>query len=450
MFSLQQFPLCSLLACLALTAVSFGETVVLKSGEKIEGKILSETDTQVTIEVVAGGVVDERTIAKADVASMAKVQPDETAWQPLQSLKPAESSFPTAAQYEPIVEALRGFAKQFPESKYKADAEKALADFEAEKTRVADGELKLNGRWLSKDEVQREKFQVGATVAANYMKTQAARNDLIGALNSFDLVEKQFEGTFGYIEAVAIARQILPTLQTQVAQRLAALPAENAAREKGVKASAGLEQIQLQKELDAEKKANDAALADAKKRGVKWPPFLRRSTEGMKQLASLIDETSKRLAALDLPKLTNSLKLAEDARVDLSSGDLKAAEQKLRDAQQAWPKNEIAIRASKQLAQAKEAAAAAPAEEAPKATPAPATPTPKPAPTAGATPKTAKPADSSASSSSSTPASAAETEEEKPVNWLLIIVSGVLLLIVGGAGWIAYRKVIKKSNEIIE
>ena len=449
MFSLPQLPLCSLLACLALTAASFGETVVLKSGEKIEGKIISETETQVTIEVVAGGVVDERTIAKADVASMAKVQPDEAAWQPLQALKLADSSFPTAAQYDPIVEALRGFTKQFPESKHKADAEKALTDFEAEKTRVADGELKLNGRWLSKDEVQREKFQVGASVAANYMKTQVARNDFIGALNSFDLIEKQFEGTFGYLEAVASARQILPTLQTQVGQRLAALPAENAAREKGVKAAAGLEQIQLQKELDAEKKANDTALAEAKKRGAKWPPFLRRSPEGMKQIAGLVDDTSKRLATLDLAKLNNSLKLAEDARVDLSSGDLKAAEQKLRDAQQAWPKNEIAIRVSKQLAEAKEsastAAAAAPAEQAPKATPAPATPTPTPKPTASADTTAAKSA-----SDSSSAANASEGEEEKPTNWLLIIVGSVLLLIVGGAGWTAYRKVIKKSNEIIE
>jgi hypothetical protein len=428
----------SLFTGLALVVSVLADTVTLKSGEKIEGKILSETDAQVVVEVVAGGVVEERTIPKADVASIGKIAPDELAWQPLKGLKLGENSLPASEQYDAYTGPLKGFIAQFPNSAHKAEAGKLVAEFEAEQKRVTDGEVKLKGRWLSKEEALRERYQVSGAIAANYMETQITRNDTVGAMNTFEIIEKDYSGSRGYLTAVELARRVLPVLKQAAAQRLAALPTENAEREHGVKAAAGLDKIQLQKELEAEKKNNQAALAEAKQQGLKWPPFLRRSDVAMKEIVKLADDTERRLAAVDVAKSNRSLDLAELARADFDNKDLTAAEAKLKEARQLWAKNEIVTRLDKELIAAKATTKAAE----PEPTPEPPKPEPKATPKPKATPISVAKA----------PASSAvkEEEEEKPTNWLFLIVGGVIFAALAFVVWTAYRKVVKKANEIIE
>ena len=55
---------------LAIATAGFADTVTLKSGDKIEGKITSETAAELTIEIVSAGVVDERKVPKTDVATL--------------------------------------------------------------------------------------------------------------------------------------------------------------------------------------------------------------------------------------------------------------------------------------------------------------------------------------------------------------------------------------------
>ncbi|MEQ1861056.1 MAG: PTPDL family protein [Chthoniobacteraceae bacterium] len=418
----------------ALTLGVHADTVVLKTGEKIEGKILAETDAQLTIEVVAGGVVDERVVQKADIAKVEKIGPDEIAWKPLSAIKLGDDSLPTADQYDAWLGPLNGFIKEFAESTYRSAAEKLAGEIDAEKSRVANGEAKLNGRWLSKDEVQRERYQISGSIAANYMRAQATRGDSVGAMNTFDIIEKQFDGSRGYLEAVVLARQIVPPLKAAAAQRLAALPAENTAREQGVKAAAGLDQVQLQKELDTEKKNNETAMADAKKAGLKWPPFLRRSEPSMKEILKLAEETEKRLISIDLAKAGESIKLAEEVRADLDAKKLEDAEKKLRQAQTLWQKNELVVRLNKELAGAKTVAMAAAAEAETAKAEVKATPAP--------TPRTSVP--------KVEPAIVAPIEDEEPKNPIAIFVIGVVVAALAFVAWTAYKKVVKKSNEIIE
>lgn len=431
MFRLFPNRLLSVVAGLAMVLAAQADTVTLKSGEKIEGKILTETDAELTIEVVSGGVVDERKVPKAEVASVSKMMPDELAWQPLQGIKLGDNSLPTAEQYDAWLAPLNAFIKQFPESKHKADAEKIAGEFEAEKGRVSGGEVKLNGAWLSREDVERERYQVSGTIAFNYMKSQAARGDVIGAMNTFEIIAKEFDGSRAYLEAIVFARQsILPQLKAQAAQRLAALPAENAERQRGVNANVGLEKARLQKEIETEKNGMETALAEAKKAGIKWPPFLRRSEAAMRDIVRLCDEAENKLATVDITKCGESIKLATEARADIEKKDLESAGKKLRLAQAAWPKNELVVRLNAEhtaaVAAAKAVAAETPKEE-PKATP---------KPVAKATPIPV----------ATTPAA----EEEKPSNPLFPIVGAVILTVLAFVGWTAYKKVVKKSNEIIE
>src|SRR5687767_3643608 len=197
-----------IIALLSATAVlGRGDTVTLKSGEKIDGRILSETSAELKIEVKSGGIVDERTVAKSDVAKVEKASADGVAWQPLKTLQPGANSLP-AAQYDRVIGPLRSFVTQFPQSPHVADAQKALTAFEEEKKRVDAGELKLNGKWISKDEVQKERYQINALVALNYLREQQARGDIIGALNTFDVIERDYPGSRAYPDAVEAVLRI--------------------------------------------------------------------------------------------------------------------------------------------------------------------------------------------------------------------------------------------------
>lgn len=421
-----------------LATTTWADTVTLKSGEKIEGKVTKETDAEVTVEIRTGGVVDERTVKKAEVESVSKVAPDEVAWQALKGLKLGEASLATPEQYDVFVGPLHAFVSQYGTSTHKADVEKILAEFEAEKKRVEDGEVKLKGAWLSKEQVQKNRYQVNGAIAANYMALQLSRNDTIGAMNTFEILQAQYGGSRGYVESMDAALRTAAALKTAAAQRLTALPAEDAERQRGLKAAAGLDQIQIKRELEAEKTNNDNALAAAKKAGLKWPPFLRRSDAGLKEIAKQADETLRRLATVDQKKALQSLDLAEQAQADLEKGDVDAAEKKQKDAQQLWAQNEISTRLGKEIAAtrtaAKEAAAAAAetAKEEPVATP-------KPAATPRATP---------INPAASTTTAKAEKDESGP-NWILIGVAGTIAAILIAFGVRAYQKVRKKSNEII-
>jgi len=124
--------LCSFAAAFAMVNVGVvADTLTLKSGEKLEGKITAETAADVTMEVrVSAGITETRTVPKADVTAVEKDKPDDVAWQPLKNIKSGPNSLPKTA-YDPLISALRGFITQHPDSPHVEEAKKALAPLEA-------------------------------------------------------------------------------------------------------------------------------------------------------------------------------------------------------------------------------------------------------------------------------------------------------------------------------
>jgi hypothetical protein len=419
----------------------FADIVTLKNGTKIEGKITSETDTQITVETRSGGVIDEQTVKKDEVQSVSKTTADEAAYAALRGIKLGANSLPTITQYDNLLTPLKSFVSQYPQSKYKAEIEKLAAEVEAEQKRVTDGEVKLDGKWLGSAEVQRERYQINAMVAFNYMKEQAARNDAVGAMNTFDILRKQYPGSRGYIEAVETARRLVPMLKQQAEARLARIPGENAERERVVAAAAGLNKIQLQGEHDREKQGIEAALALGKRQGLKWPPFIPRSEESMRDISNRATEEVSQLASVDVARARQSLQLAAEARAALDKKNFDTAEEKTRLAREAWSENEIATRLEKEVADAKTVASTAPttatpAESAPAET--------KPEPKAEEKPAEAAAA---AASTETTDSSTAGDDEPNPLFRILLI---IIIAIVAFVGLKAYRSIRKKSSEVIE
>ena len=343
---------------------AFADTVTLKTGEVIEGKISSESDTQLTLELkLPGGITDSLTVSKDDVLSIAKVQPDELAWAPLMALKPGTTSLP-AAFYETATQSLKGFLAQFATSPFAADAQKALAALEEEKTRVDAGEIKINDRWLTKEEAQRERYQIAAAVNFQLMKDQTSRGDLSGALNTFDGIEKQYPGSRIYPEAVDLARRVLAAFQPDLVSRIQLLRAAAAERDKAVQNSSAAQKAEIKAALDKEHAAEAALFAEAQRRHSKWPPFIPRSEKSLTATAAKIPDEARHLAAIDVAKIRQSLKDADRSKLALAGNDFVSALGYAKEALSLWPENEFAKRLQEEIKTSQAAAIAAAADAA--------------------------------------------------------------------------------------
>lgn len=433
---LKKLPYPLIVGCLAmLSASGFADTVVLLDGTKVEGKVTAETDTEVVIdEKISAGITDSRTIKKSEILSVTKEAPDEVAWQALKNMKVGPNSLP-AASYDSVANALTNFTTQYPKSAHVADAEKIAAEFAADKKRVDGGEVKLDDKWLSKEEVQKERYQISALLALNYMKQQSA-TDTIGALNTFAAIEKTYPGARVYPDAIELAKTLLASLKTEVDRRIPIVTAQKLEQEKTIAAAVDPQRSEIRAAIKRDMDAADAVLTAADKQNLKWPPLIVSSDKSLQKLAGKIPSETSRLAALPIAKMRASITAAETARAAFEKQDLAATETSLKEATSAWSQNELATRLQTELTAAKALAKAAPA---PVATPAPATPAK--GRTAAANPTAPAPGDQEM----------AHDADKKP---FLLTPAGAITVVVVVAFLIAalnaFKKIKAKANDVLE
>ena len=481
MLKISRLPL-SLLCLALLTAGASADIITLKTGERIEAVIASETATEMTLELqVSAGIKDERVVKKTDVVKIDRVAPDEGAYRAIMNLQPGKNSL-VPAQYDGILAALQDFATKYPESTHLADVKQAATAFQADKKRVDAGEVKLDGTWLSKAEAQRQRVQIGGLQLFNAMKNANAAGDAIGALNAFATLEKNFGGARVLPDAIELARQILPALKPATERAIENQKINEAERLLGVKnagvspevgtgdrgkplTAAQLDQAKVnaalakakQDELLAanqrEQAKADAAMAAATAAG-QWPPFAVSSEKCLKAILAKIPTEAARLEKIPVAPMRESIKLAEKAQTEFAGKDLAAATETLKEVAKLWPANELGTRLTAQITAAKN-----PPKPEPGATPAPTVPGTGTAKTGAATPavKTAG-ATPAATATAAKPAppvptSATETSEPKttepaePPKPFFMTVGGAVAIVIGLAVLLAGANIFSKVRQ---
>lgn len=409
------------------------DTVNLKNGDKVEGKILSETDAEVTVRVqVTATIKDERVIKRGEIASIEKVQPDEAAWTAVANLAPGNDSL-ERDDYGRVTDALHNFVTTFPQSKHTAVARQRLDQFIADERRVAAGEVKLDGQWLTKEQVQEERVQVAGHILFNRMKRASAAGQLSDAMATFAQMEKTFPGAASYPDAVEFGRRILPLLKTAVEQRQVQMKRRLDDEKTRLAASKGAEHDQLDALIKMERTTTEAAIANLEKAGVKWLPLQPANEKSLSSLTSLVASETTRLNGLPADKMHESVKATEQAAAALARGNLDAAEKALKDATSAWSANELTKRLQAKLVDARKAASATKAAAPTPTPPPPPTPKPKPA------------------SSSNTAAAAAPVPQDegtpfykKPI--ILIVLAAVVSFGVIGGKMLAKKRAAGESE----
>lgn len=409
----------ALSALFCLCAALRADTVTLKSGEKIEGKILKETDAEVTLSVqVTATIKDERVIKRDDIANVDKVQPDEDAWNALVNLAPANDSL-SSEEYGRVIAAFEGFVKNFPQSAHMPVAKQRIDQFLKEERRVDTGEVKLDWQWITKDQMQEERVQIAGRIFLNRMKRASSAGQLIEAMIIFEQLDKGFPGTATYPEAVDLGRRILPSLKAAIDQRQVQVKRRTEDENKRLATSKGPEHAQLDALLKRERATAETAISAIEKSGVKWLPLQPATEKSLASLASHVTSETTRLNGLPTEKMRDSLRATQKAASELAGGSLDAADRALKDATTAWPANELAKRLQIRLADARKGASGIKA-----ATPAP-TPTPTPAPTP-------KPKPAATPTSAAPPPPAEDTPFYKSPTVLIVLLALIAFGAIGG------------------
>lgn len=426
----------SLLATLCfvvLSSAGMADTVTLTSGEKLEGKITAENDSQITITVqVSAAITDERTINRSEIQKIEKSSEDDLAFAPLQGLKP-DPFFSRAEDVNQNIAAINAFLQKYPLSSHAAEAKTILEAFQQEKTRLDAGDAKLFGTWIPKADVASRSVQFKGQALYLTMRTQAAQNDFIGALNTFADMES-VNTTRAYPLSVELAKKIMPGLKAQVSRGVQNLAQETQDWNKGVLITPEPQKSQMIAARKAEQDHYEALMAAAAGNKQKWPPFLPKCQKDLEALKSLVDSEEKRVDALPVDKMEASLALTEKAQAALASKDTATAHSLVDQAKDLWSQNEEVVFVQTQLtqladAESKKAAAQASAKPAGQA-PKPAA-TPKPAGTPATTTVAA--------------ASPATADEDKPSFFFTI--PGAMTIVGGAVALLIVASVLQKMKK---
>ncbi|MEI8234831.1 MAG: PTPDL family protein [Verrucomicrobiota bacterium] len=352
---------------LAASVATMADTATLKSGEILNGKILSETDQEIVMDVaISPRIIDEKKLAKSDVQSVARTPADETAYQALNEHQIGTHSLKLAA-YPPLLKDLDAFLKTYPESARAADVKKTLEALKQEQARVKAGELKWDNRWYTPKEAQKNKYQLGAQMRLSVMRDQAANRDFIGALNTFEQIEKLYPGSAAFPDAAELAQSMVRIAAMDMVTIQNKAKVQETLFNNGIVLVPEPQKSQMIALRKAQSAAAEASLAAAEKAGVKWKPLFLLSAKSFEALKATLATETPRIEKFSIADMRNSLTATKAAEEELKANHLANAEAELNEAQSLWPQNaQIAVLAAEWKAlKAKPTPTPTPAEAAP-------------------------------------------------------------------------------------
>jgi hypothetical protein len=292
---------CLILSCGWLAA----DTVKLKDGTSVDGKITYEGTDFIKLEVaISASIKETKTILRTDIGEIVKAAPDDVALDAIRKQLPAPAML-TADAYRAMIEkGPKAFLAQFPASRHKAEVEKALSDLTMELDQVERGFIKLDGTWVSPQERQQFSALTDSKIRLLSMKRRLAAGDMIGALRDFEILEEQFYGTPAFAAALTDAKQMLPALGSRLQRVLADVGVRNEKWEKDKLLLDEVSRAQVEGARARELDNYTKAVALEKGAGVKWLSINENSAESLNGALQTIRGEMERLAVLDVAALT--------------------------------------------------------------------------------------------------------------------------------------------------
>lgn len=320
-------------------STALADRIVLKNGGAFEGKILLETEESVTIEVkVSASITDEKIIPREEIASIEKAGEDDLAWETLKDIKLDPQNSLPAERYDEVMAKAQEFLMKFPDSKHAAAASALVGEFKAEADRLAAGEIKIFGKWLTKEDIEKNKDEIQGQLLLAQIRAAGARGDFAAAMNIWERMQNEAGGVPAFADAADYIKGVVATVRADLARRKAAFDSEMANRRKVLETTGEPQRTRIANAFATEEARIQAAIAAAKKAGHKWLPYLALSEESLTDWTSKINAEADKIAAIPTAALREAVASASAAEKAIADGDAETAATLVAEVKAKWPK----------------------------------------------------------------------------------------------------------------
>ncbi|MCP5538816.1 MAG: hypothetical protein H7A52_01570 [Akkermansiaceae bacterium] len=309
------------------------DTIKLKSGETLEGRITFEAADSIKLEVqLSASIKETKTILKTDILEMTRTSPEELAFGEVKKKLPTPSLL-KPSDYQSLIEAgPTAFLRTYPASKHKSEVEKILKELEDEKDKVERGFVKLEGEWITPQRQLEFATLTEARKLNLVMRLIAGQANYIGALRNFETLEEQYFGTPGFAEAIPTAEQLLPAYGQRLTSLLQSVEYRNQKYEEDKKL---LDEVALAQVENARKReeAQHAAVVEREKAaGIKWLSVNQNSKSSLEEAISQVKSEIERLKSYDKAALKEQSDKLVAADEMISEGKLDEADAAIKEA----------------------------------------------------------------------------------------------------------------------
>jgi hypothetical protein len=312
------------------------DIIELKSGEKIDCTILSETDTTITYKyMLTPKIPDTKTINKSDVKAVTKFTPAQVEY----NEKGLDKILPTAdllsaSDYESIIQdRLRTFVAKYPGTPEAKKVEEMIATLSEEKDKVLKGQLKMEGAWLDEATVKREKYNIDAYRLRLAMKAKAEDRSQdqnlpkeINALREFENLRTNYPASKQYIKALQEAIEILDKYDKRLSAMELEQPVLKAQREQSMQSGTPQEQAVIRSAVDAEERAFRANRENQNKAKLKWRDVYKYDLASIKEAQLIVAKDRTELKSINIPALENEVDNLNAAIRYIADGNVTEAE----------------------------------------------------------------------------------------------------------------------------
>ena len=298
---------------LFLTLPAFADTIILKDGTKLEGKILRQDATNYYVEVsVTKSIKDERTIAKADVTKVERVKPDLVAFEQLTKLVPAPDLL-TNEEYGQRVRAFEKFTTEHRDSDKLKEAKAMLAALKIEANEVLAGGVKMSGKIIPPAEYRSNAYDIDSRIQEAKIRALVKQGRYLQALRTFSDFSRDFRNTSAHAALVPLINQVINTYLAEVGETLASYDARVKERATGLTRMPSDNRTETENAIREETVAIEArfkAEQDAKIGWVTTDPFFKPSLD---ETVNFGKQEINRLASLEKTPAVDAGKVYREA-----------------------------------------------------------------------------------------------------------------------------------------
>jgi hypothetical protein len=295
-------------ALIALSVVTAqADTIKLKDGKSVDGTIVAEDATTVTIKTtVVGKITDNKVLQRSDIASIVKKTPEDDAADAVKNMLPTEDFLRPNDYNKLIAEGPDKFLATYPNSKYRAEIQVVKKTLQDEQGQTRRSMRKVDGKWLNGDEMQANDYNIQALKIYREMEKAIAADNYRGALDAFVRLEAIGKFSLSYPKAIEAARKVLGQYSGNLAAAVKAVPAELKKADARLANMNPADLAAAKAEREKLKKEFLAKLAEEKKNKVRFTSTLETDAGSLNEALRQVDTETKRIAVLNVASIAET------------------------------------------------------------------------------------------------------------------------------------------------